>query len=366
MRSRAGEERMILVDSHLDIAFGNVCFGRDPRLSALETRAREGEKANEMLRGHCMVGLPELRAGRVAIVGSTLFSAPRDAWRGKGDVERATYASAAEAQDRARSQLAFYEELVAADVGFRLVRTQAELESVIATWEDEATGDVGLVPLMEGADPVVVPEDAARWFEDGVRIVGLTWSQGSRYAGGNAAPGPLTAAGRRLLPSLAESGFIVDLSHASEESCRDVLDSFEGALVASHSNPRRICAGERQLSDAVIRGLAERGGMIGIVPFAGHLVDHWYESGRPAVPLQRVGEAIHSAAEIAGTHRVIGIGSDFDGGFGAEGTPAGLDTVADLPRLADTMADFGFGDEMVYDILGRNWIRFLLRTLPAA
>jgi len=160
--------------------------------------------------------------------------------------------------------------------------------------------------------------------------------------------------------------FIVDLSHASEESCHDVLASFEGALVASHSNPRRICAGERQLSDAVIRGLAERGGMIGIVPYGGHLVEDWRESGCPPVPLRRVGEAIHCAVEIAGTHRVVGIGSDFDGGFGAERTPEGLDTVADLPRLADTMTDFGFGDEMIYDILGRNWIRFFQRTLPAA
>lgn len=358
---------MILVDGHLDIAFGNLCFGRDPRLSALETRAREGEKANEPLRGHCMVGLPELRAARVAVVAATLFSAPREAWRGKGDVERATYTNPEEARERARTQLDFYEELVAEDGGFRLVRSRAELESVTATWENGAIGDVGLLPLMEGAEPIIRPEeDAARWFEDGVRIVGLTWSQGTRYAGGNAAPGPLSSAGRRLLSVLAETGFIVDLSHASEESCRDVLASFEGSLIASHSNPRRICAGERQLSDAVIRGLAERGGMIGIVPYGGHLESDWYESGRPSVPLRRVGEAIQCTTEIAGTHRVVGIGSDFDGGFGAEGTPAGLDTVADLPRLADTMADLGLGDEMIYDILGRNWIRFFVNSLPAA
>ena len=56
---------------------------------------------------------------------------------------------------------------------------------------------------------------------------------------------------------------------------------------------------------------------------------------------------------------------DFDGGFGAEAAPQGFDTVADLPRLADVLSDLGFTDAQIWDILGRNWIRFLERALPA-
>ena len=60
------------------------------------------------------------------------------------------------------------------------------------------------------------------------------------------------------------------------------------------------------------------------------------------------------------------MGSDFDGGFGADEAPTGLDTIADLPRLADPLNDLGFSDDEIRDMLGRNWIRFLERALPAS
>jgi membrane dipeptidase len=69
-------------------------------------------------------------------------------------------------------------------------------------------------------------------------------------------------------------------------------------------------------------------------------------------------------ATVAGTHKVVALGSDFDGGFGAASTPKGLDTIADLPRIADVLSDARFSDAMIADILGGNWIRLLERALP--
>jgi membrane dipeptidase len=234
---------------------------------------------------------------------------------------------------------------------------------VLAGWKDGATGSVGLVPLMEGADPIREVDDVAEWFERGVRIVGLAWRR-TRYAGGTGAPGPLTPEGRRLVPALGEAGLILDLSHAAEESFFEALDLCEGPVIASHSNPRALCPGDRQLSDDMIRRLAERGGVMGIVPFNRLLLEGWADRGRPAVPLSRVADAIQHVAQVAGTADVVAIGSDFDGGFGAEAAPVGLDTIADLPRLADVLADLSFPDEAIHGILGGNWVRFLERSLP--
>jgi membrane dipeptidase len=115
----------------------------------------------------------------------------------------------------------------------------------------------------------------------------------------------------------------------------------------------------------MIRRITSRGGVIGCVPFNVMLMPDWKKVGRPVVPLRRFGEAIAHVAQVAGTHHAVAIGSDLDGGFGAEATPEGIDTIADLARVADVLADLRFNDEQVLDILGRNWIRFLRERLPA-
>jgi membrane dipeptidase len=361
---------MIVVDGHLDLGFNHLAFGRDPRRSAFETREREGARAREAFRGSCMTGLPEMRRARAAVVFPTIFLARRRDALPVDHPEPVTYGTAAEAERCALRQLDYYRSLSDdPESGFRVIGTCAELDSIVSAWEGaagdgDASPDVGFVPLMEGADPIVKPEDAPLWFERGVRIVGLSW-RGTRYAGGTGEPGPLTAPGRRLVHELDAAGLILDLSHAAEESFFEALDLYGKPVIASHANPRRLCAGDRQLSDPMIRRIAERGGVIGAVPFNRMLVQGWQDRGRPKVPLSRVAEVVRHVTEVAGTHEVAAIGSDFDGGFGAESAPDGLDTIADLPRIGEALSEAGFPDEQVHDILGRNWIRFLRRSLPA-
>ncbi len=356
---------MILVDGHLDIAFNRLCYGRDPRQSALETRRREGPLADEPSRGLCMVGLPELRRARVAVVFGTIFLARRADWSGSGAAEQITYTDEIDADGKARLQLDVYEALDAERGGFRRIATREDLSALLEGWKDGATGDVGIVTLMEGADPIRRPADVAEWKRNGVRIVGLSWKR-TRYAGGTGAPGALTSAGRELVDALGESGVVLDLSHAAEESFYEALDRHPGRVIASHSNPRALCPGDRQLSDDMIRRLVARDGVIGIVPYNRMLEAGWPGSGAPRVPLRRVAEAMRHVAEVGGTHRAVAVGSDFDGGFGAASAPEGLETIADLPRLADSLSDAGFADAMIHDMLGGNWIRVLERSLPRA
>lgn len=356
---------MILVDGHLDIAFNRLCFGRDPRRSALETREREGALAEEPWRGRAMVGLPELRAGRVAVVFGTIFLARREDWTGTGDADAISYGDDADAEAKGLRQLDVYRALHEDGSGFRLIATREDLAAVLDGWKDGKTGDVGIVPLLEGADPIRKASDVATWKERGLRLVGLAWKR-TRAAGGTGAPGPLTDFGRDLVDAMTENNLILDLSHAAEESFFEAIDRHAGRVIASHSNPRALCPGDRQLSDVMIRRLASRDGVIGIVPFNRMLESGWAGVGSVRTPLRRVAEAISHVAEVAGTHRAVAIGSDFDGGFGSASAPQGLETIADLPRIADTLSDAGFADAMIEDVLGRNWIRVLERSLPRA
>jgi membrane dipeptidase len=154
-----------------------------------------------------MVGLPELRRGRVAVIFGTIFLARREDWDGPS-AERVTYRNEIEAEACGRAQLDVYRRLHEESAGFRMIRTREDLASVLDGWKDGKTGDVGIVVLMEGADPIRSPNDVATWNEDGVRIVGLAWKR-TRYAGGTGAPGPLTEEGRALVDALGEEGVVL-------------------------------------------------------------------------------------------------------------------------------------------------------------
>ncbi len=352
---------MFLVDAHEDIAFNALTAGRDFLESVWSDRASlDGALPPQGLR---MVGLPELQAGGVGLVFATLFTAPE---RASGPFRG--YRSVQEAYGQARAQLAYYHGLPRLSPYVRLIRSRRDLEALREAWERAQRPEerpVGLILLMENADPVREPEEVHRWFAEGLRLLGPAW-RGSRYAGGTAEPGPLTDLGRRLLAEMAAAGLALDTSHLAEESFFQALEAFEGPVLASHSNPRALCGGphpDRQLSDGMIRALLEREGVIGVVPYNRMLQGGW-RRGDPRLPLQRVVEHIDYICQLAGDPWHVGIGSDFDGGFGAESAPEGIETVADLPKIGEALRARGYDEAAVAAILGGNWLRWLEGVLP--
>ena len=178
-------------------------------------------------------------------------------------------------------------------------------------------------------------------------------------------PGPLTDAGRELLDVMADLGLVLDVSHLAEASFFEAIDRFEGRTVATHANPRARVPGSRQLSDGMIRRLAERDGVIGIVPYNPFLRPGWTKGGaKDAVTVADVAAAVDHVCQVVGDAAHVGLGSDFDGAFGAESTPAGLDTVADLARIGPALGELGYGEEDVAAVLGGNWLRVLRAALP--
>jgi membrane dipeptidase len=349
-----------IVDAHEDVAWNALAAGRDILRSARETRRLEEGTGVSRRCGSCTVGLPDWLAGGVAVVGGTLFAAP--ARRGRYDPQ--AYATAEEAHALALAQLDYYHRLAGESDRVDLVGSRADLDRVLADWEGEGRR-VGVIPLMEGADPIREPAEAEFWFERGVRVVGPAWRTGSRYAGGDGRPGALTDAGRGLLEVMAEVGMVLDVSHLAEESFYEAVDRYEGRVVASHSNPRARVPGPRQLSDAMIRRLAGRGGVVGIALYNAFLQPGWVEGDpKDAVSVGDVAAAIDHVCQVVGDGEHVGLGSDLDGLFGSESTPAGIDTVADLVRIGPALGEMGYGEAEIAAVLGGNWLRLLQEALP--
>lgn len=355
----------LIVDGHEDLAWNWLEFGRDPAQDALAGRASEAGSDVQWAAGARTVGLPQWLQGQVAVVFATLFVMPER--HSYGGWMTQTYANTEQAASKAGEQLSRYRELDAREPQVRLIETIYDLEQVLATWwTPDAEPAVGLVILMEGADPIQSPAQVREWYERGVRIVGPAWVQ-TRYAGGTGEPGPLTGLGRELLAEMAQVGMILDLSHLAEAAYLEAVESYAGAVIASHANPRAFLPTDRGLSDEMIRRLAARGGVVGIMPYNRYLLPGWeVGQGRAAVPITRVAEAVDAVVQLTGSIEHVALGSDFDGGFGVEAIPAGMDTVADLGLIGEALAARGYADQDVALVLGGNWLRILRSHLPTA
>ena len=181
---------------------------------------------------------------------------------------------------------------------------------------------------MENADPIRSPDELDDWYDAGLRAIGPAWMS-SRYCGGTFEAGPLTEAGRRLLDAMNRRRMVLDLSHMAEEAFFEAVDRYDGPVIASHSNPRQFADGDRHLTDEMIRAIVRRGGTIGHVPFNAFLLQGWRRSAgdsKDAADLDTVVRTIDYVCQLAGSARHVAFGSDFDGGFGAEATPRGIDS----------------------------------------
>ncbi len=358
----------ILIDSHEDLAWNILTFGRDYTLAAVETRQHEQGSLARQVNGDTLLGWPDFQHGRVAIIFSTLFAAPER--RRLGDWDHQCYADDEQANTIYNRQLDAYDRLVGDHPEmFQKIEKKADLHSITSQWQRTDTGEhpVGLVILMEGAEGVRHPPELEQWFQRGVRIIGPAWA-GTRYCGGTREPGGLTRDGYALLERMAEYHFTLDLSHMDEEAALQSLDTYPGTIIASHANALALLKGStsnRHLTDRVIQGLVERGGTIGIVPQNIFLKPGWRESGeRAEVTLEYVVAQMDYICQIAGDAKHVGIGSDFDGGFGLPSVPCEIDTIADLRKIIPILNQKGYTQDDIANILGKNWQTFLENTLP--
>ncbi|MEW5985955.1 MAG: membrane dipeptidase, partial [Chloroflexota bacterium] len=337
-------------------------YGRDLRRPLAEIR--QAEEGSELPNGRATVSLPELLKGGVGLVFSTLYVAPANAKMSEAQLRHA-YRTPAEAHRLAMAQLDYYHRLADELTHLRLVGDTAALDEVVASHQPGHQPLLGLLPLMEGADPIRTPEEAEDWYARGLRVIGLAWDDTRYAAGAWKGAGGLTQQGHRLLEVMAEFGFILDLTHLSEQATLEALDRYEGPVVATHCNPRALvpALGQRHLTDSQLRRLVERNGIVGIVLFNLFLKDDYQRGEKHTVALQRVVDHIDYVCQLAGDAAHVGLGSDFDGGLGAADVPAELDSIADLPKIGQALRERGYAEEEVTAVLGGNWLRFLRASL---
>ncbi len=358
----------LLVDAHEDLAWNMLSFERDYSLAVAEIRCQEQSSLAPEVNGDTLLGWPDYQRGKVAMVFSTLFVAPER--RKLGDWDQQCYSDADSAHTLYSRQLDAYDRLVEEHPEmFRKIEKQADLHALLSHWEipDTEEHPVGLLVLMEGAEGVREPGEVEEWYRRGVRIIGPAWA-GTRFCGGTREPGGLTKDGYALLERMAEYRLTLDLSHMDEEAALQALDSYQGPIIASHANALALLKGSqsnRHLTDRVIQGLLDRDGTIGIVPTNNFLRHGWKDSsGRAGVSLEHVVAQMDYICQIAGNALHVGIGSDFDGGFGLPDVPIEIDTIADLRKIIPILNQKGYTQADIAAILGKNWLAHLQKTLP--
>lgn len=215
-------------------------------------------------------------------------------------------------------------------------------------------------------------------YEAGVRMMTLTWNfpneigypnfnEDGNFYMPNTVDG-LTETGIEFVREMERLGMIVDVSHLSDAGFYDVLKYTTAPFVASHSNARNVCPVVRNLTDDMIRKLAERGGVTGLNYSVDFLRDH---PGREKVDgknpkswgfgyasLEDIAEHAKHIVKVGGIE-CVGLGSDFDG-ISPHPELSGAD---DVPRLAQTMAKKGFSENEIDKILYQNVFRLYKEIL---
>ena len=354
---------MLIVDSHLDLAHNAVNLNRDITQPLADLRRLEAGMS-EPFRGRGTVSLPSMRAGQVGLCFATVIARVSDKWREAGPLD----ASAQHiAYARAQGQLAYYR-LLESDGELRQIRSRAQLDAHVEQWTSGDTqAPLGFVLAMEGADPIVAPEQVQAWWDDGLRVISLSHYGVSSYAHGTHTDGGLLDRGPALLHAMQEVGLTLDLTHLADQAFWEALDHFDGAVLASHNNCRALVPDQRQLSDDMLRAIIQRDGVIGTAFDAWMLHDRWVigESSSELVSLANVVDHLDHVCQVAGNADHAALGTDLDGGFGREQSPRDLDTIADLQKIPALLTDRGYAEPDIRKLMHGNWIRFLTRTLPA-
>lgn len=216
------------------------------------------------------------------------------------------------------------------------------------------------------------------FYELGVRMFTFTWNFANELAWSNrvepgaldktglTAPGKfvpefehgLTEKGLEFLEEMERLGMIVDVSHLGDRGILDVLEHAKKPFVASHSNARAVCGHARNLTDEMIRGMAEKGGVMGMNFCPAFLRDREQWGTGMKVSIDDVVRHIRHIVNVGGID-CIGLGSDYDGtniSFEMHGA-------ADMPMLAEKLRKEKFTEEEIEKIFYKNVLRVYKEVL---
>lgn len=355
--------RPLIFDAHLDLAMNAVEWNRDLTRPLADIRKAEARLKDKPDRGRGTVSLPEMRRAGIGVcVATQIARIIHDAYSPVFG-----WSSPAQAWAMTQAQLAWYRAMEEAGELVPII-DRAGLEAQLARWQaaDEkaqASLPIGYIRSLEGCDSLITIRHLERAWNDGLRAIGPAHYGPGVYAQGTHTEGPFPARGLELLREADRLGFIVDVTHLSDECLWQALKLYRGPIWASHHNSRSLVPDQRQLADDMFRALVERGSVVGVVLDAWMLVPGW-ERGKTTpqssgLRLAKLAEHIDYYCQLAGNARHVGLGSDLDGGFGAEQTPQDVDSIADLQALPELLRARGFSPADIDGIMHGNFLRFL-------
>jgi len=285
--------------------------------------------------------------------------------------------------------------------------SQIEIQSAdltLATSADEvraarASQKIAVLLGIEGGHSIDSNLDILRdFYARGVRYLTLTHNAATEWAdSSNDAPrhNGLTDFGKEVIREMNRLGMMVDISHVSDATFYDVLESSSAPVIASHSCCRALCDAPRNLDDAQIRALAGEGGVIHITFHDSFLSQDYADAKQtlseetsvrekyinqkcgeneaqsliewqrwsneliaagklPAVSWRKIVEHVDYAVQLVGADHV-GLGSDFDGAF----MPTGLEDASKFPSITEGLLARGYSESDIRKILGENTLRVM-------
>ncbi len=352
---------MIIVDSHLDLAWNALNWNRDLTLPIDEIRRAE-VGMEDRRRSANTVCFPEMRRGDVAICLATVLARCTNANHALLDWRSQEIASA-----MGHGQRNYYR-IMEERGQMRILRNPSDIQNHLEAWRKGSRDAIGYILSMEGAEPILSPDDAARWWEKGLRVVGLTHYGTGLYGDGTSAADGLTTKGFELLKAFEQLGMIMDVTHLTDKGFWQVMESFHGRVLASHNNCRSLVPDQRQFADEQIKALIARDAVIGGV------LDSWMlwpgyvrgETDNNQIKLRMVTDHMDHICQLAGNARHIAIGSDLDGGFGREQSPSDLETIADLQKIPAFLKEKGYSESDIEGVMHGNWVRFFTQAWSSA
>jgi len=242
-------------------------------------------------------------------------------------------------------------------------------------------------------------ENVERYYKMGVRYMSPAWSVSLSWAGSSGdeigKTRGLNDFGKQVVREMNRLGMMVDVSHVSDRTFWDIVNTSNRSVIATHSACRAITNVPRNLTDDMIRALAKTGGVVNVIFYPEHIEPGWSEKKKqvdaeiaspvqrasneekgdavhkklardrvrreeyakrlPAVAVARIVDHIDHIVKLVGIDHV-GIGSDFDG---VQAVPVDLKSVADLPNLTAELLRRGYSENDVDKILGGNMLRVM-------
>jgi len=264
----------------------------------------------------------------------------------------------------------------------RVVRTRAELDAAFDG------GPIAALLGLEGADPLEgKAENLRRFAALGIRDLILAWKDNPFSGTAFGENTPLTQEGERLVGLAEELGVMIDVSHLSDRAFDGVCDVASRPFIASHSNCRSLSPNLRNLTDRMIRQLADRDGVMGINlapafldpevhrrqtplfqaaqrPGVGEeernrLREEALRIPRPAIDW--VARHVLHAIDVGGED-CIGLGGDLDG---IAQTPDGIDDVTGYLSFVPLLHEAGLTDRQIEKVCFRNFLRVFGEVLAS-